>query len=66
MADEITRQVTVTLASQTATLTPKAGTTGHPDHLNITGGTIILSANAASFFNTLDEYEIRIQRRTRT
>lgn len=66
MADEVTRQVTMTLAAQTATITPKAGTTGHPDHLVITGGTIIFAANAASFVDTLSDYEIRIQKRTRT
>jgi hypothetical protein len=66
MADEVTRQVTATLAGQVATFTPKVMTTGHPDHLVITAATVTFSANAASFINTLDEYEIQIQRRTKT
>ena len=66
MADEVIRQMTATLAGQVATFTPKAGTTARPDHLTINSATITFAANAALIINTLDDYEISLQRRTRT
>ena len=66
MADDVIRQCTATLSVQTATFTPKAGTSARPDHLTITSATVVFAANAALFINSNDDYEIQIQRRTRT
>jgi len=57
---------TATLASQTATFTPKAGIEKMPPQLQITSATAVFSANAASEYNTLDEYIVTIEKRTRT
>jgi hypothetical protein len=57
---------TATLASQTATFTPKAGIEKDPPALQITGATVTVAANAATEYNTSDEYIVTIERRLKT
>jgi hypothetical protein len=60
------RICTATVAGQVVTFTPRTGTIGQPEHLTITTGSVTFSANAASEYDTLNEYMITIERRTRT
>lgn len=57
---------TATVAGQVVTFTPKAGIEKDPPQLQITTGSITVSANAATEYNTLDEYIVTVERRTRT
>ena len=62
---QVYRLCTATLAGQVATLTPKAGLIGQPEHLQVTAATITFSANAAQEIDTLSEYILTLERRTR-
>lgn len=62
---KVLRQMTATLAGQVATLTPKAGTLAEPDQLTITTATVTFAANAATFIDTLSDYDLVLLRKTK-
>lgn len=53
-------------AGQVVTFTPKTNTIGQPEQHSITTAVVTFTANAVLEYNTLDEYIITIERRTKT
>ena len=62
---KIVRIMTAAVAGQVVTFTPKGNTIGQPEQLSITTGSMTFTANAATEYNTLDEYIVTIERRTK-
>lgn len=63
---KIIRIMTAAVAGQVVTFTPKTGTVAQPEQLSITTAAVTFTANAATEYNTLDEYIVTIERRSRT